>query len=292
MHAYYLIGLDYKKDRLTEEGKVQRHRNLTAAIDAFQMVESTFDDFYQQGMISHQELAYYTGLKFRSVLERALSNLAIAEESEGSKQQIYLQYAQDVFQQLIDACHQEPFLSLCWPKETYPPALEEAEYGLVQTYLRQGQKEQAKKLLETMLQRYQAAKTKQGYFLTKTWQALGLLHQEDCQFEQALAAFSSAEESWHPSASAHADLKLELWIQQSLCYKELGLLEEAMRLLSQVVNEEVISTLRLKAMFLRADLYDLQGRPELCLKQLEALAKKGGEWGKKAQIKLEERYGY
>ena len=55
---------------------------------------------------------------------------------------------------------------------------------------------------------------------------------------------------------------------------------------------DVISPLRIKAMFLRAEIYELQGRPELAIKQLEAAARKGGEWAQKAQEKLEQVYGY
>ena len=49
---------------------------------------------------------------------------------------------------------------------------------------------------------------------------------------------------------------------------------------------------RIKAMYLRAETYELQNRPELALKQLESTARKGGEWAQKAQKKLEENYGY
>ena len=45
-------------------------------------------------------------------------------------------------------------------------------------------------------------------------------------------------------------------------------------------------------MFLRAEIYELQGRHELSLKQLETTARKGGEWAQKAQQKLEQVYGY
>jgi len=45
-----------------------------------------------------------------------------------------------------------------------------------------------------------------------------------------------------------------------------------MLLLSQVVNDEVISPLRIQAMFLRAEIYEIQGRPELAAKQWEAAA--------------------
>ena len=65
-----------------------------------------------------------------------------------------------------------------------------------------------------------------------------------------------------------------------------------MWLLSQVINENAISGQRLKAMFLRAEVYELQGRKELAKKQLVALSLKGGEWGLQAKEKLDKDYGY
>ena len=58
------------------------------------------------------------------------------------------------------------------------------------------------------------------------------------------------------------------------------------KFLSDAVNDEAISGLRLKAMYLRAEVYALQGRTELAHKQLEAVSKKGGDWGKLAAEKL------
>ena len=59
-----------------------------------------------------------------------------------------------------------------------------------------------------------------------------------------------------------------------------------------MINEDVASGLRLKAMLLRAEIYQQQGRRDLARKQLEAIAKKGGEWAIKAQEKLERDYAY
>ncbi|NDC39466.1 MAG: hypothetical protein EBZ48_15745 [Proteobacteria bacterium] len=58
-----------------------------------------------------------------------------------------------------------------------------------------------------------------------------------------------------------------------------------------VINADVASPLRLRAMFERAELYELQERPELAVRQLESIAKMGGEWALAAEKKLKERYG-
>ena len=88
------------------------------------------------------------------------------------------------------------------------------------------------------------------------------------------------------------DELLDLWVQQSLCYRDLKKMDQSMLILSRVINYDAISSLRLKAMYLRAEIYELQGRQELARKQLDAIASKGGDWAKKAKIKLEEDYDY
>ena len=69
-------------------------------------------------------------------------------------------------------------------------------------------------------------------------------------------------------------------------------MDKAILLLSKVVNDDTVSNLRIKAMYLRAEIYELQERFELARKQLEATSKKGGEWALKAKVKLEKEYGY
>ena len=54
----------------------------------------------------------------------------------------------------------------------------------------------------------------------------------------------------------------------------------------QAINDDSISSLRVKAMYQRAEIYIQQGRYDLARKQLEATAKKGGEWALKAKQRL------
>jgi hypothetical protein len=42
INANYLIGMDFKRDRKSPEGKWLRRQNLTAAIDSFQKAENIF----------------------------------------------------------------------------------------------------------------------------------------------------------------------------------------------------------------------------------------------------------
>ena len=85
----------------------------------------------------------------------------------------------------------------------------------------------------------------------------------------------------------HQELALQVAIEKSLCLKEKGSISQAMACLAWVINDSAISSLRIKAMVLRADLYMLVKRPELAIRQLEAAKGKGGEWGIIAERKLE-----
>ena len=293
--AYYLMGLNHKKDHLSEEGQVLRHKDWTAAIEAFQLAESTFENLFEKNLILPSHLTYFIQVCYRSKLERAQANLAIAQSSIGGKRQIYLEYAEGVFKQLIQDFTTPSSLAmerLVHPLSPYPKIWAEAEFKLAQTYKEKKCWNEAEAILDESLKHYRQAQITQGYGLMHVWYEKGKLAQERIDESGALQCYIEAEKATRECSGLSPNEKLDLWIQQSLCYKGLHQLESAMLLLSRVINDDVISPLRIKAMFLRAEIYELQGRPELAVKQLEATARKGGEWAQKAQEKLEEVYGY
>ncbi len=288
--AYYLTGLDQKKERISQEGKAIRQKNLLAAIAAFHEAESTFDTLHQQSLIPADQLIYFATLRYRSTLERALANLAIAEESKGAKRQIYLEYAEEVFNQVVNdfTSPDNTLAQALLQGEPYHRLWEESEFWLAHTYVQRHNDGAADKLLTQMIDHYHQADITKGYFLARTWYEKGMIAMRRNDYRVALKDFSLAEDASKGKVFS-TDQRLDLWIQQSLCYKELKQYDLAMLLLSQVINDDAVSGLRIKAMLLRADIYALEGRPELAQKQLEATARKGGEWGQKAKEKLKER---
>lgn len=102
-------------------------------------------------------------------------------------------------------------------------------------------------------------------------------------------AFTLLEKAEKQAQGAHL---LEIMIAKAELLRKLGSFDKAMMLLSCVINDECASALRIQAMYLRAELYEQKGRRDLAFRQLQTCAKKGGEWGVKAQKKLEEKYGY
>lgn len=293
MEAYYLIGLDAKHNRKTPEGKWIRKRSLTDAIDAFQKAESLFDTLTNKGLIPSDKLDFYTNVYYRVILDRAMANLAIADESQGAKQQIYLEYAEEVFKNLLSSLdmQQSEGTKRLLQSQAYQPLYEECAFCLAQTYIKRHKDIEADCLLSSMLDRYRQDKTMRSYYLSRIKYEQGKIASRQHDHLKALQCFKESEEAAKGSALATHD-KLDLWIEQSHCYRNLQQFDDAILILSKVVNDDAISSLRLKAMFLRAEIYELQERPELARKQLESLAKKGGDWAFKAQEKLEKNYGY
>jgi len=293
IEAYYLLGLDYKRDRKTPEGKWIRKKSLTDAIDAFQEVEATFEAFANKNLIPTDRFDYYVSVFYRATLERALANLAIAEESQGAKRQIYLEYAEEVFKQLLADFQKpdHPYAKLLFHQQTYPSLYEESSYWLAQTYIKEQKNREAEKILNEILEKYSQNKITRGYYLSRIWYEQGRISMHKQEYILAQQNFQNAEDAAKGNVLS-TDQKLDLWIQQSLCYSHLHHYDQAILLLSKVVNHDAISSLRLKAMYLRAETYELQGRPELARKQLESMSKKGGIWAQKAKEKLEKDYGY
>lgn len=293
--AHYLIGLHHKKDLLSEGGQVLRRRDWTAAIEAFHLAESTFDALLKKNIIPSADLSYYLQVRCRSQLERGEANFAIAKGSTGGKKQIYLEYAEGVFKELIhhfNDPHSSAGEKLVHPLSPYPKIWAEAELKIAQVFKEKKCLDEAETVLNDSLKHYHDAQITKAYGLMSVWYEKGKLAQMKKESEEALQCFINAEKATHEHTELSPSEKLDLWIQQSICYQELNQLDNAMLLLSKVINDDVISPLRIKAMFLRAEIYELQGRPELAVKQLEAAARKGGEWAQKSQEKLEKVYGY
>ncbi len=287
LNSYYLLGMDHKRDRKTPEGKWIRKKNLTMAIDYFQSVESHFDILYKAGLLN-EELSFYVTIRYLSLTEKAITNLKIAEDSQKVKAQIYLEYAKNLNLEIIED-FKNPENSLAkWlmDQEPIPKFLEESSYFLGLTYVKSNNLTAAKKTFYEMIETYRTYAITKGFFLSRAWYELGIMSMRDEDFTLALSCLLKAEDA-SKGKILNSEQKLDLWIQQSLCYQGLKQFDQAILVLSKVVNDDAISMQRLKAMYLRAEMYENQGRFELSRKQLEATSKKGGEWALKAKSKLE-----
>lgn len=293
IHAWYLIGMDYKRDRKTETGKWIRKKNPMAAIDAFQASEAQFETLFREGKLEEAELDLLATIRYRALLERAMANLEIADQSQGAKKHIYLEYAEEELKQLIAEFRnkEHPLKEHIKHVAQHEHLEEESLFWLAEAYIKANKDVKAEQTLSQMLEKYQSAKITRGYYLSRTYYDLGMIATRRGDHEAALQNFRQAEDAAKGNVLG-TDQKLDLWIQQGLSYQALNELDNAILIFSKVVNDDAISGLRIKAMYLRAGAYELQGRRDLARKQLDAVAHKQGEWAVKAQERLNKDYGY
>ncbi len=291
LNAFFLLGLDNKRDLQSPEGKLLKKKNLIDAIDNFQDVETHFETLDADAKIPQDRLEHCLLVRYRAHLEKGLANYALANESFGTKKQIYLEYARETLCQLLQELANDKYHKDIMNSDLFWHLEEECTSCLSQIYITANQYKEAEELLSKILAKYKAAKITRGYFLSRTLSTQAYIEMRRQDYHKALEWFLQAEDAAKGRVLS-TDQRLELLIQQSLCLKELNQLEKAILILSKVVNDDAISSLRIKAMLLRAEIYEKQERFELARKQLEATSKKGGEWALKAKEKLEKDYGY
>lgn len=291
--AYYLIGMQAKKGEEESLAEKSQIRDLQKAIEAFQNAESTFERLVLDGKLS-EDLYFEMGtLRYRALIERALANGTVAGEAKGAKKHLFFEYAAE----LLRSASQEwedplnPLTRLLAKNDPYPSLSQECDFYLAQMHRKMEEDDKACYIFDHMLEKYRRAKMMHSYYLARLWIEKGLIHMHKQEWEAALEDLEKVPHAAKAKVlSAHQ--KLTVMLLKSQCCRALKQYDQAMRILSDVINDPVVSTLRLKAMYLRAEVYEEQGRSELALKQLEALAKKGGDWGHRAENKLEQDYGF
>ncbi len=262
MTAFYLLGL-----------QALQKKSIPKALKAFQRSA----DIYNQTAIPPEKRDYFASVRYRTLLEKALILLSNSEHLNESEQ-------------ILSFLHEE-FETSAHTSKPHRKMEEECAYHLTRCYLKMEQEGAAQSILSKTLEKYRREKITRGYYLSRAWYQNGMLAMDQKDFHLAQQSFKYAEDAAKGKV-LNTDELLDLWIQQSLCHQNQNEMDEAMLILSKVINHDAVSSERLKAMFLRAEIYEKQGRFELARRQLEATAKKGGPWAMKAKSKLEENYVY
>lgn len=264
--GWYLIGLDLKRDRKTEAGRRIHAKNLELSAEAFHSAENLYQTLSSR--LSTDEKAYFSQIEKRATLERARTLIEIADEASGAKKHIYLMYAADVLSPLSEPEGRLLLAEVHRLNHDLPSALIE---------------------LDKLEKEFRDKKIDKDFYFAKTLLEKGKLLYDSGKSQEAIALLEEGEKR-APLETLTADELLEARIAKGLCLKDLNQLEGAMLVLSDVVNSDFISSLRVKAMYFRALIYESQGRPELARRQLEAALSKGGEWAAKAKDKWTKEY--
>ena len=273
--AHYLLGLNEKQRQL---------QDLTAAADSFASVVTTFDYCQQARLIPDEDLASFTLIRYRALLERAKAQLAIVERSVGAKREIYLDYAKGTFTELIADLNNQQDKVIAEIKE-------EAEYGLIQVALAASDLATAEEQLSKVLTSYIEAGQTHGYVLSRAWYEQAKLLRGREEYQAALESLGKAEEAGKDGLLT-SDEGFQVSIDKSHCYRALGQLEQAIQSLTDVVHKAADSDYRSQAMFLRAEIYLMQNKNKQAIRQLRIIAESDNPWGQKAKEQLDQNHGY
>ncbi len=269
LKALYLLGLDAMRDRKSPEGKILSRSNKTYAIDLFQEVETLYDTLDSQNGIPADQKEEWAALRTKALFRRAKLNAAIGASSQGAKKDIYYRYAADIYRQMLtlDTLNKQDMM--------------EASYELALAAIELQEINEADGLLQKII----AEKDANPYLFARSLHTLAKLHPE-----KAIPLLDKALLTGKDSLS-HEEL-LTIMLERAQALKKSGQQDLAMQQLSEVVNYNAVSPLRLKAMLMRAELYEEQNKRVLARKQLESLALKSGPWAEAAKKKLEQEYGF
>ncbi|MCH9631821.1 MAG: Cell division coordinator CpoB [Chlamydiae bacterium] len=291
--SYYLQGISKRQVQEEADGRVICTKDLASATALFEKARAAFTNCWENNLINPGSLHYFVTIYYRSALAEAQSYLERASESTRAQRHVSFEKSlalfNEVYQDFSDS--KNPLASIILANEKYPKILKEAEFGRAIASAKNGDVESAEDAFGQMIDHYRELKIDEDHYLSRAWYELALIAMAKQEYSEALEYFLHAEQTTHKHM-LNADHKIDLGIQQSLCYRYLNQFDMAMLTLSKVINDGVISNLRVKAMVFRAEIYELQGRKDLAQKQLEAAAKKGGEWSLVAQEKLVKEYGY
>lgn len=252
--AYYYLGKDFKEKK-----------NYAQAKEAFSKSIAAYKTSSEQKI--HME-----DFRLRSLLETAIILF-----EEGKNQ------GNDLLCFLLEEIHEKVTKT-----KLYLQIYQECEVTLAKMLLNHQQVRLAEVVLTQLLTHFRSTGIQKGIFLAQAWSLSAQIALKKKEFQIAIEYLKMAE-SFGEGHLPQEEV-LDLWMHQAKCYEHLGKYMDAMRTLSRIINEDVVSPLRLQAMYQRAVLYQLQGRDELAVRQLEAVAKKGGLWADKAKETLKSEY--
>jgi tetratricopeptide (TPR) repeat protein len=288
--AHFYIGNFFKQEGVKnpESKTTQNTTFLQNAALRYQACDRLFEKLFSSNRIPHSLLERCHEIQIESLL--AQSDLAFSNHESCGKE------ALEKVRELTAPYAERPDLHSLSPHEArLLKAYQEANLLLAKAYEAENNEREARKQLEFCVQ-WHTLHNKTSKYLAKALLELAKKEQKMNHFEEAIALFSQAEEVDEKLKTENQkellrELLLEIKIAKSECLIEMEKLDEAMTLASEVINSDTASSLRIKAMLLRADIYELQHRKDLAIKQLEAASQKNSPWAATAKQKLKDLYG-
>lgn len=257
LYVYYYIGCDEIMQNASKKGS---EKYLLNALAAFDNVEKAWMRCTFEKTIPDTQAEEYAAVKDAALIQKAQIYILLAKQSQGIKRQTLLQEAKNSLNHNQD-------------KKLFA----KTQFLNLSVLLEEENMEEALHLLSLMEKEIPTS----DHYLNCA--KLTFAHHLYChnKIEEAYAILLQIHEDVLTSAEA-----LDLWIQQSLCLRDMGNYHAAHLAISKAVNSSVASSQRIRAMCLRATLYEIEGRDDLAIKQWEAIKTKNGRWGHLAKLKL------
>ena len=291
--SYFYVGMRLKQEGMQKKLSEEHTALLEESVFNFEKTISLYSKLKRENAISDSIKLPLQSIYFQAELLRAknLSQLALA----GKQSTASYELCQEGLKKLMQSLEFE--IANLQEKSEVPPYIahffstwQEASLRRSRALEMLGREQDAIEELHHLVTFAKSMKMQEGENVARAYCDLASFHAREGKFNEAHELLLQAERV--QAKGLARELLLEIWIAKSHCFRRMQQLDIAMTLLSQVINDDCASSLRVQAMFLRAEIYELQHRRDLAMKQLEATAKKGGEWGGLASHKLEEIYGF
>ena len=280
--SHYLLG-QIEEKKLGSSHLSVKPDQVKACYENYSMALSFVGEYSSKDYANAFALALYQEAVLRSQLALADLSLKYAHLFGAQRSYELFEEAQKLYQQVRDGCIQGLEQNLL--EECHSRAL----LGLGRAFLKLRQVEKGESALVELVSNFGSYSPNTSKSVFKAYQELIHLNLAKKNYSAVLSYVDSAEHL--ADQQNNLENKLSIRLQKSLCLREQGLFDEALMVLSEVINDPSMSALRVKAMLLRAEIFELKDQKQMAQKQLKAAAEKGGEWGKIARERLVAEYG-
>lgn len=165
-----------------------------------------------------------------------------------------------------------------------PIIIQDSEITLAKAYMGLGEDAKALYLLSHLI-RYTTHHKIPNDLQQKVWDISGALALKNHDYGNALHCFCMADNA-KPNPLASDFNTWQRWLYQSQCYIKLEQYDEALLLLSKLINESRPSEISVEAMFLRAEVYQATRQDTLAFRQFQEVSLLEGKWAQKARALL------
>lgn len=276
--SYYLLGLAYKNKASKALKKPSQLEYFNQSIDWFSQAKASSLKASETKFIDLNEKESLACLYHQIMLMLGQVYLESANLLKENQRLIQIEKAIVHLQSVISKFQEHDELDF--------NLVSQAKLSLGLAHGQKGSLALSEKILKELIENYHHLNTFKDPLLEKAFYELSQIAIAKGSLKEALEHLEQAE-----LASIVQSQNEELALQQSYCYRLLGQYEQAEIYLSKVINNGRNSKFQAKAMYLRAEIYKLQGKKDLAVKQLEMIASQNNEWARLAQAKLVKDYG-